>query len=230
MKKITKQKSSLVKNYHRNLKIGLISALTFTILAFNAPIYTSTPTLKIQKNFEEDEIWNIENIYTHQEEKTPPKKDFSKQNNTSTLIVVDDLPDLIDPIDSITPIMDPDEFTLPPEKKIKDNPLPKKKIVKIADVMPEFIGGEKALFQYLKNKIDYHEYAIKNNIQGKVYVRFYVNKKGMIKEAEVVKGVHPILNKEALKVVENMPKWKPGIQNGEKVNVYMVIPINFMLE
>lgn len=108
----------------------------------------------------------------------------------------------------------------------KDIPL----TVKI-EKMPEFIGGNEALALYLKNKIKYPKEAQKNKIQGRVLVRFVVDKSGKVRDAKVVKGISECseCNNMAKRVVEEMPDWKPGIQDGEAVSVYFTLPINFKL-
>ncbi|HLP06320.1 MAG TPA: energy transducer TonB [Paludibacter sp.] len=93
--------------------------------------------------------------------------------------------------------------------------------------MPEFPGGDKALLSYLKRNIKYPAEAQKNNEEGKVTVRFVVGKNGKAEKAEILKGVSPSLDKEALRLVESLPKWIPGEQNGTKVPVYQVVPVQF---
>jgi TonB family protein len=103
------------------------------------------------------------------------------------------------------------------------------KVYDKADVMPEFKGGMEALMTYLGNNINYPEEAKKNKDEGKVYVSFVIDKKGKIKETLILRGVTPLLDSEAKRVIEGMPKWKPGKNDGKKVNVKYTIPINFKL-
>jgi TonB family protein len=100
----------------------------------------------------------------------------------------------------------------------------------IVEDMPEFPGGESALRKFITNSIEYPEVAITNGIQGKVYVTFIVKKDGSVANSRIARGVDPSLDKEALRVVNNLPKWKPGIQRGTAVNVSYTVPINFMLD
>lgn len=100
----------------------------------------------------------------------------------------------------------------------------------IVEEMPEFPGGEMELRKHIANNIEYPEVAKKNGIKGKVYVTFVVGKDGLVKDAKIARGVDPSLDGEALRVVNNLPKWKPGKQRGEAVNVSYTIPINFALE
>jgi protein TonB len=96
--------------------------------------------------------------------------------------------------------------------------------------MPEFPGGELALRKYISNNIEYPQVAQDNGIQGKVYVTFVVSKDGSVANARIARGVDPALDKEALRVVNSLPKWKPGKQRGENVNVSYTVPINFALQ
>lgn len=95
--------------------------------------------------------------------------------------------------------------------------------------MPEFRGGVQALMNYLKYNIHYPPVCKENNVQGRVLVQFVVNKDGSIVDPEIVKAVHPSLDKEALRVVSIMPKWTPGEKKGKPVRVKFTLPINFSL-
>jgi protein TonB len=103
-------------------------------------------------------------------------------------------------------------------------------IFDVVEELPEFLGGVKKLYEYLGNNINYPEQAKDFSIQGKVFVQFVVWKDGTIKDVKVVKGAHKLLNKEALRVINNMPKWKPGKQRGKNVNAKFTLPISFRLQ
>jgi len=94
---------------------------------------------------------------------------------------------------------------------------------------PSFVGGEKAMFQFFKEQISYPEVPRNNEIEGRVFVSFVVNKKGEITKVKVERGVDPYLDQEAIRVIESMPNWNPGKQRGKPVNVSYVLPINFKL-
>jgi len=99
----------------------------------------------------------------------------------------------------------------------------------VVEVMPQFPGGTKALLKYLSSNLKYPAQALKNEIQGKVYIRFIVTENGDIAKATVMRSLNKDCDKEALRVIRNMPKWKPGKQNGVRVPVYYTIPIQFSL-
>ena len=100
----------------------------------------------------------------------------------------------------------------------------------VADVMPSFPGGQAALMQYLAKNIKYPVVAEENGIQGRVICTFVVGKDGSISNVQVMKGVDPSLDKEAVRVVSSMPNWIPGKQNGQSVNVKYTVPVMFKLQ
>lgn len=99
----------------------------------------------------------------------------------------------------------------------------------VVEVMPQFPGGQIAMLQYLMKNIKYPEQAMKEGIQGRVTVRFIVEKDGSISDVKPVLSVHPLLNKEAVRVVKSMPKWSPGKHNGKPVRVRFNLPVMFKL-
>ncbi|MFB6319570.1 TonB family protein [Saccharicrinis sp. FJH54] len=99
----------------------------------------------------------------------------------------------------------------------------------IPEIMPSFPGGEMAMMNYLNNVIEYPAEAQKNGIQGRVYVNFVITKNGLIKNVKVIRGVHPLLNDEAVRVIKEMPNWIPGKTKGKPVNVSFMLPIMFSL-
>ena len=100
----------------------------------------------------------------------------------------------------------------------------------IVEEMPEFPGGEAALRAFIAKSINYPVIAQENGIQGKVYVTFVVDRDGGISDAKIARGVDPSLDKEALRVVNTLPKWKPGKQRGKPVRVSYTVPISFVLQ
>ncbi len=99
----------------------------------------------------------------------------------------------------------------------------------IVDPMPEFKGGKQGLVSYLNKNIRYPESARRKNIEGKVFVSFIVGANGKVRDYKIAKSVSPELDKEALRVIKNMPKWKPGEQHGKPIPVSYTLPINFKL-
>jgi len=98
------------------------------------------------------------------------------------------------------------------------------------DQMPIFPGGEQKLLDYIYKNLKYPESAIKNNIQGKVIVRFLVTKTGKIDSVWVIRSLYPVCDKEAVRVIRSFPKFKPGKQEGKIISVWYTIPIVFKQE
>ena len=104
-------------------------------------------------------------------------------------------------------------------------------IFMVVETMPEFPGGQQALFKYLGENVKYPVIAQENGIQGRVICQFVVNKDGSIVDVVVVRSSsEPSLDKEALRVINSMPKWKPGKQRGKPVRVKYTVPVNFRLQ
>lgn len=97
------------------------------------------------------------------------------------------------------------------------------------DIMPEYKGGLDGLMGFLGANLVYPTECMENEIQGKVLVKFVVTKNGTVDNVEVAKSVHPLLDAEAIRVVSLLKDWIPGEVNGEAVNVYYTLPINFKL-
>lgn len=100
-------------------------------------------------------------------------------------------------------------------------------IFMVVEDMPGFPGGN--VQQWISKHVKYPVLAMENGIQGKVYVQFVIEKDGSITDVKVVRGVDSSLDKEAVRVVKSMPKWKPGKQRGKPVRVSFTLPINFQL-
>lgn len=94
----------------------------------------------------------------------------------------------------------------------------------------QFPGGDAAMFKWIAENMKYPTQAIEEGIQGRIDVQFVVEKYGSVSNVKVVRGKHPALNAEAVRIVENMPKWTPGSMGGLTVRVTVVVPVNFKLK
>ena len=103
-------------------------------------------------------------------------------------------------------------------------------IFEVVEQNPTFPGGDKALMAYLTKNLKYPASAQENNIQGRVMVSFVVNKDGSVVDPKVIRSVDPSLDKEAIRVVSQMPKWVPGKQRGKTVRVKYTLPVTFRLQ
>ncbi len=129
---------------------------------------------------------------------------------------------------------DADKFQAVQEQVVVKEPEPEKpkeeEIFVAVEQQAEFPGGMPALMKWLSNNIRYPEAAQQNDVQGRVIVKFVVEKDGSVTQAQIVKGVDKDLDKEALRVVNKMPKWQAGKNNGVAVRSYFTLPVNFKLQ
>lgn len=148
--------------------------------------------------------------------------DAQKEDNTARGVVTQEGSD------------DADKFKAVQEQVVVKEPEPQVKkeeeIFVAVEQQAEFPGGQGALMKWLSNNIRYPEAAQQNDIQGRVIVKFVVEKDGSIGAASIVKGVDKDLDREALRVVKKMPKWQPGKNNGVAVRSYFNLPVTFKLQ
>ena len=104
------------------------------------------------------------------------------------------------------------------------------KIFTVVEQMPMYPGGDAALMGYLRDNIHYPTIAAENGVQGRVVVGFVVERDGSITDVKILRGVDPSLDREAMRVVKNMPRWTPGKQNGSAVRVKYQVPVSFRLQ
>ena len=117
-----------------------------------------------------------------------------------------------------------------PDTVIQYNQPESDRVFSVVEQMPSFPGGMGAMMQYLSSNIKYPKEAEKKGIQGRVLLSFIVQTDGSITDVRISKSVDPSLDKEAIRVVKNMPKWIPGRQNGEPVRVKYTFPVTFRLQ
>lgn len=101
------------------------------------------------------------------------------------------------------------------------------KVYTVVEVQPTFRGN---LSAWISDNLRYPAVAQENDIQGRVVVKFIVDKDGNINQAQIVRGVDPALDNEAIRLVSSMPKWNPGTNRGEPVSVWFTLPINFCFQ
>ena len=155
-----------------------------------------------------------------EEEKPPPKEKLEKAT-ASTVNVEGDENAKLD-----APVVDKGPAVVEAPKV----EAPKTEIFEFVEQMPDFPGGEDALAAYLSKNIKYPKQANENGVQGRVVLNFVVNEDGDISDIKVVRGIGSGCDQEAMRVVNSMPKWKPGKQNGKAVKVSFSLPISFELE
>lgn len=102
-------------------------------------------------------------------------------------------------------------------------------IYEVAEVMPEFPDGNQALFEFIAENLKYPQKAIDNQTEGRVVLQFVVDKEGKVTDIQVVHSIDPTLDQAAIDVIRTLPDWKPGMQNGQPVNVRYTLPVVFKL-
>ncbi|WP_462280908.1 energy transducer TonB [Salinivirga cyanobacteriivorans] len=220
-------KVSLEKGRGMLMLAGLVTVLGLLLVAFNWNSSTGTAEdlgQVMEVNMEE------EMIQTQRQEKVEPPPPPPKKKVIEELTVVDNEEELDDELDIDT---EADEETMIEQTDImieEEVEEEEPEIFMVVEQMPEFPGGQGELFKYISQNIQYPAIAKENGIQGKVFIQFVVGKDGSITNVTVLRGVDPSLDKEAVRVVKNMPKWKPGKQRGKPVYVRYQVPINFKLQ
>lgn len=212
------------------LLVGYVIVLAFMFVAFewtkrDVKIDTSQAVTDVV--FEEE----IEIPITEQPEQLPPPPQEAP-SIAETLTIVDDDTEVEE-----TEIASTEETGQAMEIKyvaptVEEEEDPEEQtIFEVVEQMPEFPnGGMAGLMQFLSKNIKYPTIAQENGTQGRVTVQFVVNKDGSIVDAKVLRGVDPYLDKEALRVINSMPKWKPGMQRGKPVRVKYTVPVMFRLQ
>ena len=118
--------------------------------------------------------------------------------------------------------------TLPQTATLREVP-EQEPVFEVAEVMPEFPGGPQALFEFIRDNLKYPQEAIDNQTEGRVILQFVVDKRGKVNNIQIKRNIDPALDRAAIDVVRALPAWKPGMQNGQQVNVRYTLPIVFKL-
>ena len=206
--------------------VGLVLALGFTYICFE---WTNTEVMRPDANNFSEEMYNdSEELPPPSEQNEPPQEVKAEtpppqivteikvvENDKETKEVI-----IKDPEDKGEPISE----ALPPEEEEQEDT---EEIFTIVEKKADFPGGTAKLMDFLKKELNYPQVAIDNNIQGRVYVEFVVNKDGSIQDVKVARGVDPSLDNEAIRVVKKMPKWTPAEQRGKTCRSRFSLPVLF---
>lgn len=211
------------------LLVGYVIVLAFMFIAFEwtkRDIKIDTSQAITDLVFEEEII-----PITEQPEQAAPPPPPAAPPIAETLTIVEDDADVEE-----TTIATSEETNQAVEIKyvpvaVEEEEPEEQTIFEVVEQMPEFPnGGMAGLMQYLSKNIKYPTIAQENGTQGRVTVQFVVNRDGSIVDAKVLRGVDPYLDKEAIRVISSMPKWKPGMQRGKAVRVKYTLPVMFRLQ
>ena len=198
-------------------QIGLVITLLVVLVAFEWKSYEKTDYSlgQLQMDDLEDEMIPI----TRQEEKPPPPPPPPPE----IIEIVEDEVEIENELEVEDTDTDENEFIEQEEEEDSDE------VFMVVEQMPVFPGGDLGLMKFIQKTTKYPPIAKENDITGKVYVTYVVNKKGKVTSVKVVRGVDKYLDAEAVRVVKLLPYTTAGKQRGKPVNVQYTIPINFTL-
>ena len=225
------QKADLENKKGLFLEIGMVTILALVLVAFNL-----RSTDKKDSNFAvqqvstemEEEILNTEE---EQPDEPEPEPEQPEPEVTTELEVVDNDAE----IENQLGIVDAGEDASKKQEEVvitdvgNEEAVEEEEIFVFVEEFPSFPGGEEALYKYLYDNLQYPDMARDNNITGKVVIRFVVEKDGSITKAAIAREIGGGCGKEALRVVNGMPKWKPGKQSGKAVRTEFTLPVDFQL-
>ena len=220
-------KADLENKKTTNLLIGAIMVLSVLFIGFEwsereVKVVTDSGITEIV--FEEEMI-----PITEQEppKQAPPPPEAPKMEEI--IEIVEDDADVeestIEASDDITAAVEVKYTAV----EVEEEEVEEQQIFQVVEEMPEFPGGMGECMKFLGKNIKYPQISQENGVQGRVIVQFVVNQDGSIVDPQVVRGVDPYLDKEALRVISMMPKWKPGKQRGKAVRVRFTQPVMFRL-
>ncbi len=234
---------TLRKKYNRNVLIALLIGSVLIATAIITPYLNAKAAESKAKAEERQVIVEMENLDQPAENVAPPPppppppQDVVQQAAYVPPVVVDS----IKPEDEVQ-LMTADQAAVEVQdqevveeiaivaEEIEEEEVEEAEPFVVVEEMPMFPGGEVELLKYIMEHTQYPEVAKENNIQGKVIVRFCVTAKGGVDKVEILKGVDPELDKEAIRVVKTLPAFKPGKQGGKPVPVWYMVPINYTLK
>ncbi|MEA5127998.1 MAG: energy transducer TonB [Proteiniphilum sp.] len=215
---------------HRGTYIlmGLVLAVSLLFFAFE----WSTETRKLDETVLVQDVLAEEEIEITRRDPTPPPPPPPPEPAAPEEIVV-----VEEKVETRMEIKTEDDqsqrqtevYIPPPPPKPKHEEVTEEIFV-VVEEQPEFPGGNAAMMKFLSDNIRYPVIAQENGIQGRVICNFVVERDGSITDVQVVRGQDPSLDREAIRVIQQMPKWKPGKQRGSAVRVRFTLPVVFRLQ
>ncbi len=210
------------------MEIGLVVILALALVAFNIKSYDKE-VKEVNTRVAQSEI-DAEVLNTPPEELPPPPPPEQEIVATDLKVVENDE----QPINEVGLINADDNANKAQETFVKVEVKEEEEVVEeevflVVEDDPEFPGGLSALSQYLASNIKYPQLAKENNITGKVFVSFVVEKDGSVGQVKILRDIGGGCGAEAVRVVKSMPKWKPGKQRGKPVRTQFNLPVDFSL-
>ena len=224
------EKADLEKKKGLFLEIGLVTILALVLVAFNLRSTDKADSglnMTVISEEMEEEI-----IQTEEEQQEPePEPEQPEPEVTTELEVVDNDAE----IENELGIVDAGDNANKEQEEVviadvsTETEVVEEEIFVFVEEFPSYPGGDEALYAYLGKSIQYPELARENNITGTVVIKFVVEKDGSITKASIMREIGGGCGKEALRVVNAMPKWKPGKQSGKPVRTEFTLPVQFEL-
>lgn len=221
-------KANLEPQKLTSLLMGVVVGIALIFFAFE----WSSETTKVDESIIVQDILAEEEIEITRREPTPPPPPPPPAPEAPEVIDV-----VEEKVETRIEIKTEDDskqrqteaYVPPPPPKPKQEEVTEEIFV-VVEEQPEFPGGNAAMMKFLGDNIKYPVIAQENGIQGRVITNFVVERDGSITDVQVVRGVDPSLDKEAVRVIQSMPKWKPGKQRGSTVRVRFTLPVVFRLQ
>ncbi|MBR4138110.1 MAG: energy transducer TonB [Bacteroidales bacterium] len=207
--------------------VGLVVALFVVWRVFE---YKSYDKQNLDTFARQVEVIEEEMVEITKQEQPKPQVQAPKPQVTQIQVVEDDVE--VEDID-INAEVDQDEVIeeyVYEAPEIEEEEIQEAEVFKVVEEMPEFPGGTAKLLEYIQKNMKYPMMARESDIQGKVYVQFVVEPDGSISNVQVLRGIGGGCDEEAVRVVQSMPKFKPGKQRGAPVRVQYMVPIVFKLQ
>lgn len=222
-------KADLEKGKTISLLMGLVVAMACLFVSFE----WGTGDVKLLVSDRGDAGYEIEEILPVTRMETPPPPPPPPPASAADIIdIVDDTEDVANNANLTTedvPNLAVPNY-VPPSAPDEDEEEDENMEFILVEDMPEFPGGPTGLLNYINKAIRYPVIAQENGVQGRVVCSFIIDKTGKVVDAQVMRGIDPALDKEALRVVNTIPDWKPGRQRGKPVRVKYTVPITFRLQ
>lgn len=210
------------------LEIGLVVILLLSLVAFNIKSY-DMEEVEVSQRTAVDEI---EDVVIQTAEDTPPPPEPEQPEVATELTIVENDAK----IENELGIVDMGDDANKAQEEViqvvveEEEEEVEEEIFTVVENDPEFPGGMEALYKYLGENIKYPSIAKENNITGKVYVTFVVEKDGSIANPRILRDIGGGCGQEAIRVIKSMPKWKAGKQRGKPVRVQFNLPVSFNLQ
>ena len=224
-------KADLERGKTMSVLMGFIVGLAVLFVGFEwstKDVLVVDETEQVQDVIAEEEI-----EITRQENTPPPPPPPAAPAVAEVLTVVDDDVELADveiaSSEDDASVAQQETYVAPVVEEEEEEEAAQQ-IFTVVEKQPEFPGGMAELMKFLAKSIKYPVIAQENGIQGRVVCSFVVNRDGSIVDIQVMRGVDPSLDKEAVRVIGTMPKWKPGEQRGKPVRVRFILPVQFRLQ